>query len=158
VILSATEVPLTTAAARVTRDLLTEIGFNVDVQAMDWTSVVARRAKKEPPGQGGWNVAFTWWSVSEIDDPAVHAGVSGAGDDAWFGWPESRRLESLRREWLHATEPPLAHQLVDEIQRLAYAEVTYVPFGQWVVPTAHRKGVTGLLEFPAPLFWNVSVG
>ena len=106
----------------------------------------------------GWNVAFTWWAVSEIDNPALHAGVSGAGDDAWFGWPENRRLESLRRAWLHATEPPLAHQIAEEIQRLAYEEVTYVPFGQWVVPTAHRKGVSGFLDFPAPLFWNVSVG
>jgi len=158
VILSAREVPLTIAAAHLTRDALMEIGFNVDVQAMDWISVVARRAKREPPGQGGWNVSFTWWPVSEIDNPAVHAGVSGAGDDAWFGWPANRRLESLRREWLHATEPPLSHQLAEEIQRLAYEEVTYVPIGQWVVPTAHRKGVTGLLEFPAPLFWNVAVG
>jgi peptide/nickel transport system substrate-binding protein len=158
VILSATEVPLTTVAARVTRDLLLEIGFNVDVQTMNWTSVVARRAKKEPPGQGGWNLLFTWWPVSEIDTPVAHAGVSGAGDEAWFGWPENARLESLRHEWLQATEPSVSLHLAEEIQRLAYEEVTYVPFGQWVVPTAHRKGVTGFLEFPAPLFWNVSVG
>ena len=33
----------------------------------------------------------------------------------------------------------------------------YVPFGQWVLPTAYRKNVTGVLQFPAPLFWNVSI-
>ena len=158
VVLSATEIALTAGAARVTQEALTEIGFNVDVQATDWTSVVARRAKKEPPGQGGWNVTFTWWPVSELDNPAVHPGVSGAGDGAGFGWPASARLESLRREWLHATDAVTRKQRAGDIQRLAYEEVTYVPFGQWVLPTAHRKAVSGLLEFPAPLFWNVAIG
>jgi peptide/nickel transport system substrate-binding protein len=158
VVLAATDLALTTGAARVTRELLTEIGFNVDVQATEWTSVVARRAKREPPAQGGWNVLFTWWPASELGNPAVHPGVSGAGDGAWFGWPQSERLESLRRDWLHATDPPTQKRLADDIQRLAYEEVTYVPFGQWLVPTAHRKTVSGVLEFPAPLFWNVAIG
>jgi hypothetical protein len=35
--------------------------------------------------------------------------------------------------------------------------VLYVPFGQWVSPTAFRKNVSGFLQFPAPLFWNVSI-
>jgi peptide/nickel transport system substrate-binding protein len=158
VVLSATELALTSGAARVTREALTEIGFNVDVQATDWTTVVARRAKTEPPAHGGWNVTFTWWPVSELGNPAVHPGVSGAGDGAWFGWPASERLESLRREWLHATDRATRKQRAAEIQRLAYDEVTFVPFGQWVLPTAHRKAVSGLLEFPAPLFWNVAIG
>jgi peptide/nickel transport system substrate-binding protein len=158
VVLAATEIPLTAGAARVTRDLLTEIGFNVDVQTTDWTSVVARRARKETPAQGGWNVLFTWWPASELGNPAVHPGVSGAGDDAWFGWPASGRLESLRREWLSATDTTTRKQRAADIQRLAYEEVTYVPFGQWVLPTAHRKAVSGMLEFAAPLFWNVAIG
>jgi peptide/nickel transport system substrate-binding protein len=158
VVLSATEVALTTGAARVTREALTEIGFNVDVQATDWTSVVARRAKKESPAQGGWNLMFTWWPVAELGNPALHPGLSGAGDGAWFGWPASARLESLRREWLHATDTATRKRRADEIQRLAYEEVTYVPFGQWVSPTAHRKAVSGRLEFPTPLFWNVAIG
>jgi peptide/nickel transport system substrate-binding protein len=158
VVLSAADVALTVGAVRVTREMLTDIGFNVDVQATEWTSVVARRAKKEPPAQGGWNLLFTWWPASELANPAVHPGVSGAGDGAWFGWPQSGRLEALRRDWLHATDPATQKRLADDIQRLAYEEVTYVPFGQWVVPTAHRKTVSGLLEFPVPLFWNVAVG
>jgi peptide/nickel transport system substrate-binding protein len=158
VVLSATDLALTTGAARVTRELLTEIGFNVDVQATEWTAVVARRAKRELPAQGGWNVLFTWWPASELGNPAVHPGVSGAGDGAWFGWPQSERLESLRRDWLHATDPTTQKRLAGDIQRVAYEEVTYVPFGQWVVPTAHRKTVSGVLEFPAPLFWNVAIG
>ena len=34
-------------------------GFKVDLQAMDWQTLVARRAKKDKPADGGWNVFMT---------------------------------------------------------------------------------------------------
>src|SRR5207247_9058715 len=79
VVLDATDIALTHGSALVTRELLSQIGFNVDLQAMDWSSVVARRAKKEPPGHGGWDPLFTWWIASDVINPAVHAGISRAG-------------------------------------------------------------------------------
>jgi hypothetical protein len=35
--------------------------------------------------------------------------------------------------------------------------VVYVPWGEWVWPTAFRKNVHGILKFTAPLFWNVTI-
>ena len=36
--------------------------------------------------------------------------------------------------------------------------VQWVPaWGEYVLPTAHRKNVSGILKFIAPLFWNVSI-
>jgi len=157
VVLDATDIALTHGSALVTRELLSQIGFNVDLQAMDWSSVVARRAKKEPPGHGGWNMLFTWWIASDVINPGVHAGISGAGDGAWFGWPENGRIEELKIQWARATDRTRQKQLAEEIQKIAYDEVMYVPFGQWVLPTAYRKSVSGVLPFPAPLFWNVSI-
>ena len=40
---------------------------------------------------------------------------------------------------------------------LAYDEVPYVPWGQFVVPGAFRKNVQGVLQFGATLLWNISV-
>ena len=156
IVLDPTDIALTHGAALVTRELLTQIGFNVDLQAMDWSSVVARRAKKDPP-PAGWNLLFTWWIASDVINPAVHAGISGAGDSAWFGWPENGRIEELKLQWARATDKAKQKQLAEEIQKIAYDEVLYVPFGQWVLPTAYRKSVSGVLQFPAPLFWNVSI-
>ena len=152
-----TDIGFLSGAALVTRELLSQIGFNVDLQAMDWSSVVARRAKKEPPQQGGWNMLFTWWIASDLISPAVHPGISGAGDAAWFGWPENGRIEELKVQWARATDRAKQKQLAEEIQKVAYDEVMYVPFGQWVLPTAYRKSVSGVLQFPAPLFWNVAI-
>ena len=40
--------------------MLTRIGFNVDLQAMEWGSVVQRRASREPIDKGGWNIFYTY--------------------------------------------------------------------------------------------------
>ena len=34
---------------------LREAGFKVDLQTMDWQTVVSRRANQKPVGEGGWN-------------------------------------------------------------------------------------------------------
>jgi peptide/nickel transport system substrate-binding protein len=35
--------------------------------------------------------------------------------------------------------------------------VAYVPWGEYVQPTAFRKNVQGVLKFIAPVFWNVKI-
>jgi peptide/nickel transport system substrate-binding protein len=157
VVLHVTDIQTLSAVALVSRDLLQQIGFAVDLQAVDWSTNLARRARKEPPAQGGWNIIHTWWTAADVLNPAVHAGVSGAGAGAWFGWPEVGQLEKLRLDWVRATDPVRRKQIAEEIQRVALDEVTFVPWGQWVLPTAFRRNVQGLLQFPAPVFWNVSI-
>jgi hypothetical protein len=41
--------------------------------------------------------------------------------------------------------------------KVALDEATYVPWGEWVQPTAFRRNVRDVLKFGAPLFWNVKV-
>jgi peptide/nickel transport system substrate-binding protein len=156
-VIHVTDIALLNGAALVTRDLLTQIGFNVDLKAMDWSTNLATRARKEPPDKGGWNVLHTWWMAADVMHPAVHFGVSGAGPGAWFGWPEIPQLEKLITEWVRATDHARRKQLADEIQKVALEEVAYVPWGEWMLPTAHRKNVQGILKFIAPLFWNVQI-
>ena len=58
---------------------------------------------------------------------------------------------------MRATDQAKRKQLADEIQKVALDEVAYVPWGEWVLPTAFRKNVQGILKFIAPLFWNVKI-
>jgi peptide/nickel transport system substrate-binding protein len=157
VVLHVNDRPIMGAAAIVTRQRLESIGFNVILKPMDWSTNLVARASKEPPDKGGWNLLFTWWEGSDVVNPAVHFGVSGAGPRAWFGWPDIPQLEKLVGEWVHATDEPKRQRLADEVQRVALSEVTYVPWGQWVQPTAFRKNVQGVLKFGAPIFWNVRI-
>ena len=58
-VLAATDHATITPATQVLIQAMREAGINVDAQSMDWGSVVSRRAKKEPPAQGGWNIFVT---------------------------------------------------------------------------------------------------
>jgi peptide/nickel transport system substrate-binding protein len=58
----------------------------------------------------------------------------------------------------YATAPSLDKQkeLAAEIQKIAYEEGVYAPIGQYFVPTAWSSRLEGVLDAPAPLFWNIS--
>jgi peptide/nickel transport system substrate-binding protein len=157
VVIHATDRPHMNAAAIVTRQRLESIGFNVILKPMDWSTNLTFRASKEPPDKGGWNILHTWWLAADISNPVVHFGVSGAGSRAWFGWPDVPQLEKLITSWVRATDQPKRKQLAEEIQKIALSEVTYVPWGEWVQPTAYRKNVQGILKFSTPAFWNVKI-
>ncbi len=155
VVLDPTDRPELHAAALVTRDTLAQIGVNVDLQAMDWSTLLARRARKEPPAQGGWNVFATNWIAADLMTPAVNAAIGGACDRAWFGWYCSEGMERLRADWVRAADAARRRQLAEDIQRLAYDEVPFVLWGQYVQPQVFSKKVHGVLRFAAPVVWNV---
>ena len=157
VVIHVTDRLLMDRAALVTRQRLESIGFNVDFKNMDWSTNLTFRASKEPPDKGGWNILHTWWTASDVINPAVHFGVSGAGAGAWFGWPVIPQLEKLTTDWVRATDQAKRKQLADQIQKVALDEVAYVPWGEWFQPTAFRKNVQGVLKFGAPIFWNVRI-
>jgi len=157
VVLHVTDIPFLNAAGIVTRQRLESIGFKVILKAMDWPTTLVVRARKEPPDKGGWNLLHTWWQGADVINPAVHFGVSGTGPSAWFGWPDVPQLEKLVTDWVRATDQTKRKQLADEIQKVTLSEVTYVPWGEWVQPTAFRKNVQDVLKFGAPIFWNMKV-
>jgi peptide/nickel transport system substrate-binding protein len=157
VVIQGTDIAFLSAAAIVTRQRLESIGFKVILRAMDWSTNLVVRERKEPPDKGGWNLLFTWFQAADVIDPAVHFGVSGAGPNAWYGWPDVPQLEKLVTDWVRTTDQTKRLQLADEVQKVALSEVTYVPWGEWVQPTAFRKNVRGVLKFGAPIFWNAKV-
>jgi peptide/nickel transport system substrate-binding protein len=157
VVLHVTDIPFLNAAAIVTRQRLESIGFKVILKAMDWSTNLVARTRKEPPEKGGWNLLFTWWLAADVINRAVHFGLSGAGPRAWFGWPDVPQLEKLITDWVRAGDETKRKLLASEVQKIALSEVTYVPWGEWFQPTAFRKNVRDVLKFGAPIFWNVKV-
>ncbi|WP_173640470.1 ABC transporter substrate-binding protein [Bradyrhizobium sp. 41S5] len=140
----------------VAAQLLRAAGFNVDAQVTDWQTVVSRRASQKPPKEGGWNLFFTFTGATEVMNPIVNNQIAANGKRAWFGWPEDAKLEQMRDAYARATSPEEQKKLAVEIQKQAYEQVIYVPLGQFRLPSAWRKSLTGVLEGPAPpVFWNV---
>jgi len=124
---------------------------------MDWSTSVDVRSRKDPPDKGGWNILHTFFAATDVINPAVHFGIRADGPGAWPGWPDIPQLEKLISGWVSTSAETRRKQLSVEIQKVALDEVAYVPWGEWLMPTAFRKNVEGILRFPAPLFWNVRI-
>jgi peptide/nickel transport system substrate-binding protein len=154
VVMSVSDLPVLTAECAVGADMFRKMGMNLDEQVMDWGSVVARRAKKDPPDKGGWNVFFTGWSGTDMFNPAGHLSLRGNGASAWFGWPTAPKIEALRDSWFDATDLAAQQAICVEIQKQALIDVPYVPLGQYFQLEAYRKNLSGVLT-GLPMFWNV---
>ncbi len=154
VLIVAADFPVLKALADVGADMLQQAGFAVDYQALDWGTVVQRRAKKDPPAQGGWNCFFTAWAGTDMLNPAGHISLRGNGAGAWVGWPDAPVIERLRETWFDAPDQAAQQRIAADIQRQAMLDVPYLPLGQYFQATAYRSDLAGVLNGFA-LFWNV---
>ena len=155
ILLVAAEVPITKAEGDVAADLLGKIGMKVDYQALDWGTVGARRASKAPPGQGGWNVFFTWSPGATCINPAGYSALDASGDSAWFGWPKSPEVQARIADWYDAPDEAAQKTAMDAIDKASMEFVTYLPTGFFLSNTAWRSNVTGIVKSPFPIFWGV---
>jgi peptide/nickel transport system substrate-binding protein len=155
VVLIPSDFPLLKALGDVGADLLKRIGMNVDAQYADWGSVLQRTAKTDPVEQGGWSLFHTYWSGLDEFDPAVHTYIRGNGRAASRGWPTSEKLEALRDEWLYAATLADRQRIATQMQLQAFTDVPFIPLGQILPATAHRRTLTGVLQGYA-LFWNIT--
>ena len=156
VILQATNILYMSNAATVLAQQMREAGFNVQLQPMDWANVVQRRASKNPPDQGGWNIFFTSSGGLSMSNPYMTGGMATIGDKGWFGWPTDEKNEQLRDKYLKAETMDQRKAVARELQENAWNIVPHMYFGQWQQPTAHRKNVTGWIHVPEIVpFWNV---
>ena len=156
VLLVATDVAITKAEGDVTADTLKKIGMNVDYQALDWGTVGARRAKKEKPSEGGWNIFHTWHAGADCINPAPYTALDAGGAKAWFGWPNSPEIEASIGEWYDAPDAAAEKVAMETINRQSMAFGTYIPTGFFLQYQSWRKNVNGVVKAPFPVFWGVS--
>ncbi len=140
---------------QVTREMLLKLGFNIDYQVMDWGTLVARRAKQDPPAQGGWNIFCTTWGGLQVSNPGSSYPLRANGKKGWFGWPTDDKLESLRQDWFDAADQAEQKKICEQIQLEAFNSIPFMPVGQWYYPWAVRTDLTDFVKCAAVLFWGV---
>lgn len=139
----------------VAKQQLEQAGFKVDLQTMDWQTLVARRAKKDAPSAGGWNAFMTAWTAEDIMNPLTMAMMNARGDKGWFGWQDDAKLEEIKAQFARASTDAEKKKLAEAAQLRAFETVTHVPLGQYSVPAAVRKGVSGIVPAGAQVYWNI---
>jgi peptide/nickel transport system substrate-binding protein len=156
VIMQPTDIPVNSAFSLVTAEALRKAGFTVQMQAMDWATLTSRRASREPVDKGGWNMFHTWWIGADVIDPMAIA-FSGDPEKGWFGWTGDAELETARKAFPLAKTAEERLALAQKVQERLWAVGSSGHVGQYFVPVAYRKNVTGLIRSPVQFFWNLSV-
>jgi peptide/nickel transport system substrate-binding protein len=154
VVMSPSDYPRINALASVAADMLQKCGLNVELQQMDWGTVIQRRASKAPPSEGGWSVFFTTLTGLDMSSPVGNLALRGNGAGAWFGWPTAPKLEELRNQFMAASDLTAQKRIAAEIQLQAFIDVPYLPLGEFIQPTTQRKEIVDTLK-GLSLFWNV---
>ena len=157
VIMQPTDIPISNAFALVVGKALRDIGMNVDLQAMDWSSVTSRRAKKDPVDKGGWNMFPTWWIGGDLLNPLINVAMIANPDKAWPGWPSDAKMEELRAAFATAASFEEQKKIAAEVQQRAFEIGTHVNLGTFFVPVGYRDNVKGMIRSPVQFFWNMEV-
>jgi peptide/nickel transport system substrate-binding protein len=157
VLMHSTDLKVLTNLAPVAKQLMERAGFKVDMQSMDWQTLVARRSKKDAPNAGGWNAFLTAWVAADVTNPIGRAYINMACDKALFGWPCDANVESMRDAFAKEPDPAKQKALAEQIQQRVIETTPEIPLGEYLVPIAVRKNVTGMLTAPVPVMWNIEV-
>ncbi len=140
----------------VAAQLLRQAGFKVDLQAMDWQTLVGRRAKKDPPDKGGWHMFLTAWQAFDVSSPIANPTMDTRGEKStWFGWATDDKLVELRNQFMRATDDATKKKLADQIHARAFEIGTHVVVGNYSQPVAARKNITGFFIHNGNIYWNL---
>ncbi len=155
VLLAAQDIPHYKLWGEVTADLLKRLGMTVELVAVDWGTVVARRAQKNPPAKGGWNMYVTAiYGVDWVFPTSPHLQASGKA--AANGWAKSPAVEAEVAAWFEAKTLEEARAVARKLNEVALSEVVCAPLGLYLRHFAWTKDLTGVAQGPLPFFWGVS--
>ena len=114
-------------SAVVAKQQMEDVGFKVDLQVLDWATVVQRRNKPEL-----WDVFTT--GITFSPDPALSANLQCN----WPGWWCHEEKERLLGELIRESDPKKRRALIERIQAVFYEDVGRIKMGDFFALYATR--------------------
>lgn len=156
ILIGGSDIPAYQQMSLVTADLFKRIGINVDMQLSDWGTASARRGKKDPPAQGGWNVFHTSANGAQLASPLTSPSTITTCDGKNFaGWPCDQTEEDMRIQYIREPDPAKQHALLEAMHVELWKSIPYVPLGQFKQPFLWRSNIKGVLKANTLVFWNI---
>jgi peptide/nickel transport system substrate-binding protein len=155
VVMQPTDRPQYNAATAVLIQSLRRAGVNVDVQAMDWSTLLSRRANRSPPDQGGYHLFITTHGGPDTAAPVSNTWFNSRCERANPGWACDMELDGMVAEWARESDPAARRPILERIHRRAWETLPYIPFGQYTQPIAVRSNVHGIVAAGLPVYWNI---
>ena len=114
----------------VTVDLLRRLGMNVDYAAVDFGTVVARRLKRAPPSEGGWNMYLS--ANYTIEHGPTHKLLRSKGELELNGWSSSPAVEAEVEAWYVANSLDEEKEIAHRLNKAAFDHVPFAPLGRFM--------------------------
>ena len=131
--------------ALLTKQQLEDVGFVIDLQVVDWATLVKRRNNPKE------YEAFTT-GTGNIFDPTHYTVLNCS----WPGWTCDEEITRIQQELARETDPKKRYALWEQQHRLFYEKVPSIRYGDLHGLRAMRKTVGGFDDkTERPRFYNV---
>jgi peptide/nickel transport system substrate-binding protein len=131
--------------ALVTKQQLEEVGFKIDLQVMDWSTLGQRRVQPKE-----YDVFTT--GMGNFFDPTHHIYLT----PTWPGWTEDEQIASLQTQLARETDVKKRYALWEQMTKVFYEKVPVARYGDLFGLRAIRKSVKGFSDkTERPRFWGV---
>lgn len=133
--------------AQVMAENLKEAGFKVQLDVVDWATLVQRRA--DPAVYDVYVTHSTF-----LPEPMLSPPQLGDGAPGWWETPAKKAaLAAFNAE----SDPVKRGALWGKVQEVVYDEVPYIRVGDFAALSAASAKMSGLVPMPSPAFWNVDL-
>lgn len=129
--------------ALATKPQLEAVGMKVDLQLVDWATLIQRRAKPEL-----WDIFVTG------HDTPNHPVLMPFMNPTWPGWWDTPEKNKLYNDLFAEVDDKKANAIVEDMERLVMKEVPYVKIGEYFGLRAARKELKGYINPVHFFFWN----
>src|SRR3989449_1913645 len=130
--------------AIVAKQQLEAAGFKIDLQVVDWATLVQRRNKPEL-----FDVFST--GITLNPEPAFATSVACNWPGWWCTEEKGKLMEALARE----SDPRKRKVIWEKVQQIFYEDVGRIKFGDEFGLVAYRKELQGFRPTNEANFWNV---
>jgi peptide/nickel transport system substrate-binding protein len=144
--LTTMELPQYGTAAQVAKPMLERVGFVVDLQFLDWASLITRRARPEL-----WDVWNAAW-IGPLADPVFHLTlIPGMPVSGFYDNRDMNAMMTLLRR--HA-DLKVRLDLWKRMQKLWYDDAVAIQYGNFFWLNLHRRELKGYADAPMDVWWN----
>ena len=133
--------------ALVMAENLKAAGYKVDMQVVDWSTLIQRR--NDP---ALWDIYITHSAV--LPEPTLTPPQLGDGAPGWWSSPaKDAALAAFNAE----ADPKKRAALWGNVQNVVFTEVPYIRVGGFNNLTARSAKLDGYVPMPWPFFWNTGL-
>jgi peptide/nickel transport system substrate-binding protein len=151
VVMVANDLEAPRVASTIIADRLKRAGFTVDMQVMDWATLLQHRSQKT-----GWNLYGVHALGLDLQSPLTNSIINFNCKDApGAGFMCEQAMVPLFEAFAKAPNVGAQQAVAGQIQDITTSQAIAVPFGQFAQPAAYRANLTGVIPSAIPLFWNV---